>query len=48
MLLLLAFVCFFAMFAIWLTLPNVNESRKSDSVPTGMTATDSPAMPARA
>lgn len=52
MLLLIAFALFFAMFAVWLIVPTVSESRKSTSAPPASAATtepvDSTAMPVRA
>jgi hypothetical protein len=33
MLLMLAFICFFAMFAAWLIVPNVDEKAVTNSVP---------------
>lgn len=51
MLLLIAFALFFAMFAVWLIVPNVTESRKSTSAPASPATTepvDSTAMPVRA
>ncbi len=51
MLLLIAFACFIALFAIWLVLPNVSESRHGRSaaaIATPETGSDSTAMPVRA
>lgn len=50
MLLLIAFALFFAMFAVWLIVPTVSESRKSTSAPASATTepVDSTAMPVRA
>ncbi len=51
MLLLIAFACFFAMFAVWMIVPNIEESKRVKSVPMDAPAeqpADSTAMPARA
>lgn len=51
MLLLIAFACFIALFAIWLVLPNVSESRQITGASvhaTPVTGNDSTAMPVRA
>ncbi len=51
MLLLIAFACFIALFAIWLVLPNVSESRQITGAAahaTPVTGNDSTAMPVRA
>jgi len=47
MLLLIAFACFFVMFAVWVIVPNIDESRTATSAPEE-TPADSAAMPARA
>lgn len=47
MLLLIAFACFFVMFAVWLIVPNVDEARGVKSAPVESPA-DTRTMPARA